>query len=99
MNFGFSFCREIFCWEIGNVKVSWIFNIGRYRALPKKNERISIPPPNIYALGICLPTLHAFAMFMRFTDAKVERRRREEGREPGTGVEGDEGGRIVSLLK
>lgn len=44
------------------------------RALPERNERILLPIlSDIYALGICLPTLDAFAMFMRFTDAKVEK--------------------------
>lgn len=48
--------------------------LNAVRALPERNERILLPIlSDIYALGICLPTLDAFAMFMRFTDAKVEK--------------------------
>ena len=56
----------------------------------------------VYSLCVCLPivALDASAMFMRFTDAKVVERSKGEIREAGgPRWQGNEGGRIVSLLK
>lgn len=49
------------------------------------SPRSTLPSrPRIYALRICLPTLDASAIFMRFTDAKVQKEEKEEKH----GVEG-----------
>lgn len=88
MNFGFSFCREIFCWEIGNVRVSWIFNIGRGMSASEK-ERTDLYSTPEYICTWHLST-HASCLRDVYAIHRCKGGEKEERRGPGTG---DGGGR------